>query len=148
MQRHTGFTLIELMVTVAIVAILAGVALPIYTSYIMRGKLQEASSNLLAIRVRMEQYFQDNRTYATGPCTPTSAASQQIKYFAFSCSGTPDATTYTIQAVASDPSMAGITFTINQSNVHATTVTSGSTIAKAGYVSNANCWVTKTGGVC
>ena len=148
MQRHTGFTLIELMVTVAIIGILAGIALPIYTNYITRGKLQEASSNLLAIRVRMEQYFQDNRTYAKGPCTPTSAASQQIKYFTFSCSGTPDATTYTIQAVGSDPSITGITFTIDQSNVHATTVTSGSTMATAGYAGNANCWVTKTGGVC
>src|SRR5258708_25584757 len=72
MQRQSGFTLIELMVTVAIVAILAGIAIPSYTSYITRSKLLEATSNLLGMRTKLELYFQDNRTYA-GACPPLTA---------------------------------------------------------------------------
>ena len=63
MQRHSGFTLIEVMITIAIVAILAAVALPNYSAYITRGKIAEATSALLAMRTKMEQYWQDNRTY-------------------------------------------------------------------------------------
>src|SRR3989449_7965409 len=79
MQRPTGFTLIELMVAIAIVAILAAIALPNYTDYVRRGKIQEATSTLLAMRTKMEQYFQDNRSYTTpgapvlAPCTAGSS---------------------------------------------------------------------------
>ena len=61
MRSATGFTLIEVMITVAIVAILAAVAIPSYTSYITRSKIQEATTTLLAMRTKMEQYFQDHR---------------------------------------------------------------------------------------
>jgi hypothetical protein len=44
--------------------------------------------------------------------------------------------------------MAGIVFTINEANVRATTVTSGSTMGNAGYADNATCWVQRKGGVC
>jgi fructose-1-phosphate kinase PfkB-like protein len=61
-------------------------------------------------------------------------------------------TTYRIQAAGGvaggDQTLAGITFTIDQSNNRATTVTSGSAMANAGYIGNLNCWVSKKGGVC
>ncbi len=60
---YSGFTLIEMMITVAIVAILASVALPSYSEYVLRSKTEEATSGLAELRVRMEQYFQDNRKY-------------------------------------------------------------------------------------
>ena len=60
----------------------------------------------------------------------------------------PDATHYTIQADATDGSMTGLRFTINEGNVRATTVISGSTIEQAGYTSNPNCWTIKKGGQC
>jgi type IV pilus assembly protein PilE len=154
MQRPTGFTLIELMVTVAIIAILAAIAIPNYSDYVRRGKLQEATSNVLAMRTKMEQYFQDNRSYTTpgapvlAPCTAGSSVPiPALKYFNITCPVLA-ATTYTIQADGTDPTLVGITFTINEGNVRATTVTAGSPMDQAGYTANANCWTIRKGGQC
>jgi len=65
-SNHSGFTLIELMVVVAIVAILAAVALPAYNDYVTRSKLTDAVTGLSDFRVRMEQFYQDNRRYDGG----------------------------------------------------------------------------------
>ena len=135
-----GFTLIELMIVVAIAGILAAVALPAYTDYVVRGKIPEATSNLATKRVQMEQYFQDNLTYASAPaCTSDSTSSQ---YFTFSCSAAT-ATAFTLQAVGSG-SMAGFTYTLDQTNAKATPA------VPSGWASHSpdNCWVTKKGGVC
>jgi len=64
MQRASGFTLIELMVVVSIVAILAAVAIPSYVKYVQRGDLVEGTQALSQFRVQMEQWYQDNNTYA------------------------------------------------------------------------------------
>ncbi len=53
MRKVAGFTLIELMITVAIIGILAAVGLPAYNDYIIRGRVPEATSNLSAKRVKM-----------------------------------------------------------------------------------------------
>ncbi len=149
MRGERGFTLIELMVTIAVVAILTAVALPAYTDYVLRSKLTEAHTNLSDLRVKMEQFFQDNRTYIGGPCAPTGANATQIKYFDFSCNPAATASTYTIQAAGkAGTDLDGITFTVTESNVRATTVTPSSIIANKGYTSNATCWVTKKAGVC
>jgi len=156
MQRPTGFTLIELMVAIAIVAILAAIALPNYTDYVRRGKIQEATSTLLAMRTKMEQYFQDNRSYTTpgapvlAPCTAGSSVPvPTLRYFTITCPATATpATTYTIQADATDASITGLRFTINEGNVRATTVTPGSPIEQAGYANNPNCWTIRKGGQC
>lgn len=68
--RSTGFTLIEVLITVVIVAILSSLAVPFYTDYVRRGQIQEAIANLTELRVRMEQYYQDERLYGTasGAC--------------------------------------------------------------------------------
>ncbi len=66
-SRIAGFTLIEVMITVAIIAILAAVALPNYIDYVTRSRLVEAKSNLSDMRTRLEQYFLDNRSYP-GAC--------------------------------------------------------------------------------
>jgi len=156
MQRATGFTLIELMVTVAIIAILAAIAIPNYTDYVRRGKLQEATSNLLAMRTKMEQYFQDNRSYTTpgapvlAPCVPNSSVPiPTLKYFTITCPPTVNpAIQYTIQADGTDPTLVGITFTINEGNVRATTVAPGSPMDQAGYTTNLSCWTIRKGGQC
>ena len=62
--RASGFTLIEIMIVVAIVGILAAIAYPSYSEYVQRSRIMDATSGLNDVRTRMEQYFQDNRTYA------------------------------------------------------------------------------------
>ena len=69
MKKQSGFTLIELLIVVAIVGILAAIAVPMYTDHITRSQLIEGHTGLSDFRVRMDQFFQDNRTYtatATG----------------------------------------------------------------------------------
>jgi prepilin-type N-terminal cleavage/methylation domain-containing protein len=64
--RHAGFTLIELMIVLAVVAILAGVALPQYNEYVVRSQLSTATGTLKEVRARMEQRYADNRAYTEG----------------------------------------------------------------------------------
>jgi type IV pilus assembly protein PilE len=64
MQRIAGFTLIELLIALVIVSILATLALPSYTRYLQRGDLVEGTQALSQYRVQMEQWYQDNNTYA------------------------------------------------------------------------------------
>ena len=151
MRLAKGFTLIEIMITVAILAILASIALPSYTDYIRRGKIPEATSALLALKTKFEQFFQDNRSYcATGGCPTCGVAMPTTKYFTISAA-CPTAGTFVISATGGTPgdaSMDGIVFTINEASTKTTTVTSGSTLAEAGYSGNAACWVAKKGGAC
>lgn len=65
MQRHRGFSLIELMITVAIVAILAVIAYPSYRQYVVRGHRSSAQTYLMDLAQREEQFFLDNRNYGT-----------------------------------------------------------------------------------
>ena len=158
--NNSGFTLIELMITVAIIAIIAAIAVPNYTDYVTRSKFTEAHGHLSDLRVKMEQYYQDNRRYSTttggGTCgipggnTPTVL---NAKYFAYTCAsaGTNAAgdQTYTLTATGqSTQGLQGIAFGINQSNSRVTSVTSGTEMAKKGYASNTGCWVLKKPSQC
>jgi type IV pilus assembly protein PilE len=126
-QAGKGFTLIELMIAVAVIAILAAIAIPNYNDYIRRSQLQEAFTNLSDFRIRMEQYYQDNRSYANGAaCGAANPSAGSSKYFGFGCAlnttgGAPAGQSYTATATAiATASAAGAVFTINEKNVKAT----------------------------
>lgn len=67
MRRARGFTLIELMITVAVIAILVAVAYPAYTNHLRKGHRAAAQSEMLKIADRQAQYLLDARNYAVGP---------------------------------------------------------------------------------
>ena len=63
--KQNGFTLIELMVTVAIVGMLASIAYPSYTSYIIKGNRSAAQAQMLDIANRQQQFLLANRAFAS-----------------------------------------------------------------------------------
>jgi len=145
-RAFAGFTLIEVMITVAVVAILAGVALPSYFDYVTRSRIVEAKTNLADMRTRFEQYFLDNRTYpaacvagATAPPNISLPAAQ--KYFNVTC-GNLSATTYTVTATGVG-NMGGYVYTVDQANTRLTTSTGA-----WGRSSPPNCWISKKSGEC
>jgi type IV pilus assembly protein PilE len=145
-RASRGFTLIEVMITVAIVAILAVVALPIYRDYVVRGELANATNGLSTIRAQMERHFQDNRTYATSgtfvtPCASTDPAPRTFGSFVVGCVGTPSGTAFTLKAVGSG-STSGFTFTITEADVRATSA------APSGYNTCTTKWLLKKGDAC
>src|SRR5579859_4785636 len=62
--RGRGFTLVELMITVAVVAILAAIAIPTYRQYIIRGNRSAAESVMMDLANREQQFLLANRSYA------------------------------------------------------------------------------------
>ena len=147
MSRNRGFTLIELMITVAIVAILARIAIPAYTDYIRRGQIPEAFTYLSDYRVKMEQYYQDNRNYGatsgtacatdSGASTWNGFAPSGAKYFTFSCATSSSGQSYTITATGNAGRATGHVYTITQTGAQATTQFKGDNIS-------ANCWLTRS----
>ena len=64
LSRNDGFTLVELMITVAILAVLSAVAIPMYSNYINRAKQADAIIGLKAAQMAQEQYFSENNAYS------------------------------------------------------------------------------------
>lgn len=145
MSQHSGkgFTLVEAMITVAILAILAAVAVPSYSDYLRRGRISQATNALSGMRVKLEQYFQDHRTYA-GACTEGTVADlPRSDDFAYSCP-TLSATAFLVQAtgLAGGP-MNGFSYTIDQDNARATTA-----LPEGWGSAPVACWVVRKGGQC
>ena len=142
-----GFTLIELMVTVAIAAILASISYPSYAEHVLRSKLVDPVNTLSAMRALMEQYYQDNRTYSNAsttivsPCDSTKLPT--LKDFAISCSIATAGDSYTITATGiSGRPTAEFVYSIDNNNTKSSTVSSqwgGQTYS---------CWIMKRGDTC
>ena len=113
-SAQDGFTLIELMVTVAIVAILAAIAYPSYTQYVVRAKRSAAQSFILSLANKQEQYILDLRQYATtlAPLgyagTPADISNNYtVTIAATNIAGAPPTYVITAQAIGSQSSRDG-----------------------------------------
>ncbi|WP_035053167.1 type IV pilin protein [Andreprevotia chitinilytica] len=117
---QAGFTLIELMIVIAIMGIILAIAIPRYQDYVLRSKLVNAINGLAAVQSQMEQYFQDNRTYLSIGTFTTPCASG-IKYgdFAITCS-VSDAVSYTLQAKSTTGQDSGFIYTVSNTDTKST----------------------------
>lgn len=113
---NKGFSLIELMVTIAVIGILAAIAIPSYLEYVLRSRRADAKAALLSGQLAQEKWRANHTTYGSLANIGISSTSQD-GYYTITVSGT-SATAYSISAVPKSPhedSKCG-TLTINQSN--------------------------------
>lgn len=103
MRQERGFSLIELMVVVAIVGILAAIAYPSYIEYVNRGKRAEAKAALMEGAQLLERYFAVQGTYLDAannlaPVFPTAVGDAGSTTYNIAVSGNPTATSFLLEA--------------------------------------------------
>jgi type IV pilus assembly protein PilE len=137
-----AFTLLEMMIVVAIVAILAAVALPSYAAYVQRSRILDAVTRLSDARARMEDYFLDERAYvdASGRCgfLPSASATDA---FIVQCEATATSFIVTATGMAAK-GMTDFIYSIDQSG---TKTTLG---VPRGWSRSADCWTIRQDGFC
>ena len=111
LKKTAGFTLVEMMITVAIVGILAAIALPSYNQYIARAKRAEARAAILQAEGWLERFFTENNSYTNNPPTNTLNTAFTDRYssipnsgaanYSFTLTVTPAAYTITVTPLGS-----------------------------------------------
>ncbi len=120
MLDKKGFTLIEVIVALVILATLAAIAIPNYINYVQQGAAKSAQSNLISIyNAEKSYYFNNNSTYCTNSCDNNADINANLNlnisdnYSTYSCV-TP--VTGTLQCVATTTSIAGFSLTLTLTN--------------------------------
>ncbi len=93
---RNGFSLIELMIVVAIIGILSAIAYPSYTGYVMEGRRTEAIAELARLQMEQEKWRASNATYAT----MAQLGSPTLTYYTLTDTTAPTAAAYSITATA------------------------------------------------
>jgi type IV pilus assembly protein PilE len=101
-KKTQGFTLIELIIVMTIIAILSAIAIPSYAAYIRKSRRSDAEAALLTMQLQEEKWRANNSTYTTvlanvgAPATGSST----LTYYTYSISSTTPATAFTVTATA------------------------------------------------
>tara|TARA_Y100001956_G_scaffold82748_1_gene105359 strand:- start:5854 stop:6270 length:417 start_codon:yes stop_codon:yes gene_type:complete len=120
-----GFTLLEMLIVVAIAGILASVAYPQYTEYVKRAARSDAMVLLLDAANKQEQYYADNRSYADDLSLINVPSASENGYFTITVEVPDTGTSFKITATAASGAVAGdtacSTFTITDTGVKGST---------------------------
>jgi len=116
-DKSSGFTLIELMITVAIIGILSAIALPAYNNYLLKGKIKAAQADLVALSLNVENHYQRQLSYpASGIAQFTGWNPAQKDDFTYTYTK-KDGATYIVEAKGKgSSSLNGCTLTLDQAN--------------------------------
>lgn len=138
-----GFSLLETMIVVAIVAVLATIALPSYADYIKRARILEAVGRLSDARAHMEEFFLDQRSYVdgAGSCGAPAPAAASADAFSLACTATATTFTYTATGAAAK-GMDAFAFTIDEMGAKATLS------VPRNWSRTADCWTIRADGTC
>ena len=102
-KKQAGFTLIELMIAVVVVAILAMVAIPAYNDSVTKGRRSDAKSTLTTMAARQEQFFMDNKRYTADLTELGYATANNVDsvdgYYSVSAAATATPPTFDLTAV-------------------------------------------------
>jgi len=130
-NKTGGFTLVELMIVIAIVGILAAVGYPSYTSYVTKANRADAISGLLKLAGAMEDYYVNNDTYVGATVAALyGGTTTQEGLYTLSMSPAPTAFAYTLVATPVKTDAECATLTLNQLGVKGST----------GTASTSECW--------
>ena len=135
-QKEHGFTLIELMVTVAIVGVLASIALPSYSAYIFRSKIPVGLDTLASYQARMEQSYQDTGNYGSTAC---ASALSSVANFTLACTLSNAGQGFTASVTGTGP-LDGVAYSVDQDGTRVT-------LAHPQGIPATSCWTIR-GGTC
>ena len=122
-DKSSGFTLIELMITVAIIGILSAIALPAYNNYIIKGKIKAAQADLVALSLNVENFYQRQLSYPASGTADT--AETKVLFSGWSPAQKDDftyqlinasTTSYTVKATGTGSGLTGCTLTLDHEN--------------------------------
>lgn len=130
-NNQLGFSLLELMVVVAVIAILVTIALPNYADYTRRARIAEVTAELADTAIKLDQYFLDNRTFVSFSSCPANTVT-----FTYACN--TFASSFGLVATGVGQ-MTSFNYQLNEQNVRSSATPWGN---------NAACWVRAKGGKC
>ena len=141
-RTAAGFTLIEILIAVAIISLIVSLGYPSYAYHVKRAKIAEATTSLSELHLRSAHQFQDGRTYikADNSCIVNAPSND---YFSFHCTATDDTYTWTAKSKAD----AGLgaqndyAYSIDHNGNKRTQRFSGTEVSKT-------CWILKQSTIC